>query len=81
MTMQIALIILKSGVNLVCMAEQLDEEPSCHMEHPYLIKDDGTLEPWPRYTNDTDILIYSETIATIVEPDDDIKKKYEIVTK
>ena len=81
MKMQIALIILKSGVNLVCMAEQLDEEPSCHMEHPYLIKDDGTLEPWPRYTNDTDILLYSETIATIVEPDDDIKKKYEIVTK
>ena len=81
MTMQIALIILKSGVNLVCMAEQLDEEPSCHMEHPYLIKDDGTLEPWPRYTTDTDILLYSETIATIVEPDDDIKKKYEIVTK
>ena len=79
--MQIALIILKSGVNLVCMAEQLDEAPSCHMEHPYLIKDDGTLEPWPRYTNDTDILLYSETIATIVEPDDDIKKKYEIVTK
>ena len=79
--MQIALIILKRGVNLVCMAEQLDEEPSCHMEHPYLIKDDGTLEPWPRYTNDTDILLYSETIATIVEPDDAIRKKYETVTK
>ena len=57
--MQIALIILKSGVNIVCMAEQLEEEPSCHMEHPYLIKDDGTLEPWPSYTNDTDILLYS----------------------
>ena len=81
MKMQIALIILKSGVNIVCMAEQLEEEPSCHMEHPYLIKDDGTLEPWPRYTNDTDILLYSETIATIVEPDDEIRKKYEIVTK
>ena len=79
--MQIALIILKSGVNLVCMAEQLDEEPSCHMEHPYLIKDDGTLEPWPRYTNDTDILLYSETIATIVTPTEELKKKYELVTK
>ena len=81
MTMQIALIILKSGVNLVCMAEQLDEEPSCHMEHPYLIKDDGTLEPWPRYTTDTDILLYSETIATIVTPTAELKKKYETVTK
>jgi phosphoribulokinase len=51
------------------------------MQDPYMIKDDGTLEPWPRYTNDTDILLYSETIATIVEPDADIRKKYEIVTK
>ena len=79
--MQIALIILKSGIELITMAKQLEEEPSCHMQDPYLIKADGTLEPWPRYTNDTDILLYSETIATIVEPDDDIKKKYEIVTK
>ena len=79
--MQIALIILKSGIELITMAEQLEEEPSCHMQDPYMIKDDGTLEPWPRYTNDTDILLYSETIATIVEPDADIRKKYEIVTK
>ena len=79
--MQIALIILKSGIELITMAEQLEEEPSCHMQDPYLIREDGTLEPWPRYTNDTDILLYSETIATIVEPDDQIRKKYEIVTK
>ena len=46
--MQIALIILKSGIELVTMAEQLEEEPSCHMQDPYLIKEDGTLEPWPR---------------------------------
>ena len=81
MTMQIALIILKSGIHLITKAEQLEEEPSCHMQDPYLIKEDGTLEPWPRYTNDTDILLYSETIATIVEPDEEIRKKYEIVTK
>ena len=81
MMMQIALIILKSGVNLVCMAEQLDEEPSCHMQDPYLIKQDGTLEPWPRYTVDTDILLYSETIATIVTPTAELKKKYKTVTK
>ena len=79
--MQIALIILKSGIELITMAEQLEEEPSCHMQDPYLIREDGTLEPWPRYTTDTDILLYSETIATIVEPDDQIRKKYEIVTK
>ena len=81
MKMQIALIILKSGIELITMAEQLEEEPSCHMQDPYLIKDDGTLEPWPRYTTDTDVLLYSETIATIVEPTPEIKKKYETVSK
>ena len=79
--MQIALIILKSGIQIITMAEQMDEEPSCHMQDPYLIKEDGTLEPWPRYTIDTDILLYSETIATIVTPTAELKKKYELVTK
>ena len=79
--MQIALIILKSGIELITMAEQLEEEPSCHMQDPYKINEDGTLEPWPRYTTDTDVLLYSETIATIVEPTNEIKKKYETVTK
>ena len=79
--MQIALIILKSGIELVTMAEQLEEEPSCHMQDPYKINEDGTLEPWPRYTTDTDVLLYSETIATIVTPTSELKKKYETVTK
>ena len=79
--MQIALIILKSGIELITMAEQLEEVPSCHMQDPYLIKEDGTLEPWPRYTTDTDVLLYSETIATIVTPTSELKKKYETVTK
>ena len=79
--MQIALIILKSGIELITMAEQMDEEPSCHMKDPYKIMEDGTLEPWPRYTIDTDVMLYSDNIATIVEPTSELKKKYELVTK
>ena len=41
--MQIALIILKSGIELITMAEQLEEEPSCHMKDPYMVREDGTL--------------------------------------
>jgi len=74
-------VILKSGIHLISQVEQLDDEPNCHLQDPYLIRDDGTLEPWPRYTSDTDVLLYSETLATIVEPTSEIKKKYEIVTK
>ena len=79
--MEVMVVILRSGIHLISKVEQLDEEPNCHLEDPYLIRDDGTLEPWPRYTTDTDVLLYSETLATIVEPTNEIKKKYEIVTK
>ena len=79
--MQLALTILTSGIELATMAAQLEEEPSCHMQAPYMIKEDGTLEPWPRYTTDTDVLLYSETIATIATPTSELKKKYETVTK
>ena len=51
------------------------------MQDPYLVREDGTLEHWPRYTTDTDVLLYSETIATIVTPTAELKKKYETVTK
>ena len=52
-----------------------------HLEEPYLIRDNGTLEPWPRWTKDDDVLLYSESLATIVEPTDEIREKYNIVTK
>ena len=79
--MQTMIIILKSGVHLISKVEQLEEEPSCHLQDPYLIKDDGTLEPWPSYTDDVDILIYSEFIATIVNATSAMKAKYKTVTK
>ena len=75
------IIILKSGVHLISKVEQLEEEPSCHLQDPYLIKEDGTLEPWPSYTDDVDILIYSEFIATIVNATSAMKAKYKAVTK
>ena len=79
--MQTMIVILKSGIHLISKVEQLEEEPSCHLQDPYLIKDDRTLEPWPSYTDDVDILIYSEIIATIVNATSAMKAKYKAVTK
>tara|TARA_B100001094_G_scaffold278789_1_gene288548 strand:- start:876 stop:1106 length:231 start_codon:yes stop_codon:yes gene_type:complete len=75
------LIILRSGIQLISKVEQLEEEPNCHLQDPYLIRDDGTLEPWPSYTDDTDILLYSDTLATIVNASSSMKTKYKTVTK
>ena len=79
--METQLLLLKTGIYLITKIETLDEEPAAHLEQPYLIKDDGTLEPWPLHTNDEDVLIYSDTIATILEPKQEILDKYKMVTK
>ena len=79
--MQTMIVILKSGIHLISKVEQLEEEPSCHLQDPYLIKDDGTLEPWPSYTDDVDILIYSDFISTIINATSAMKAKYKAVTK
>ena len=79
--MEVCLVILRTGMTLISKVEQLEEEPSCHLQEPYLVNADGTLQPWPLHTVDTDILLYSETLATIVEPTEEIRAKYEQVTK
>ena len=66
--MQIALIILKSGIELITMAEQLEEEPAVSLQDPYKINEDGTLEPCTRYTQTLTYCFILETIATIVTP-------------
>ena len=79
--MDIQLLLLKSGVYLITQIETLDEEPAAHLVQPYSINNDGTLAPWPLHTDDEDVLIYSDTIATILEPKEEILKKYKMVTK
>ena len=79
--MDIQLLLLKSGVYLIRQSETLDEKAAAHLVQPYRIKDDGTLEPWPLHADDEDVLIYSDTIATILEPKEEILKKYKMVTK
>ena len=79
--MDIQLLLLKSGVYLITQIETLDEERAAHLVQPYSINDDGTLAPWQLHTDDEDVLIYSDTIATILEPKEEILKKYKMVTK
>ena len=76
--METQLLLLKSGIYLITKIETLDEEPAAHLEQPYPITTDGMLEPWPLHTDDQDVLIYSDTIATILEPTQEILDKYKI---
>ena len=56
----------------------MDYEPSVHMVEPYLISGTKsvTLTRWPLYTEDSHILLKSESLLTMVDPIEDIRNKY-----
>jgi hypothetical protein len=67
---------------------QIDEvgadigEPDCKMTNPFLLKDDGTLEPWLISISRQDVfMISSDKILTITEPMPTLVEKYEELTK
>jgi hypothetical protein len=57
-------------------------EPDCKLTNPYLMKDDGTMEPWLINISRQDIfMISSDKILTISEPMPTLLEKYENLTK
>ena len=67
---------------------QIDEvgadigEPDCKMTNPFLLKNDGTLEPWLISISRQDVfMISSDKILTITEPMPTLVEKYESLTK
>jgi len=72
-------ILLKNGnLNdyLLGQVQELDEEPAVFIEKCYRIVD-GELEVYPKYSGQRDLFLTSESIFTIVDPSEDIAKKYQ----
>jgi hypothetical protein len=64
--------------------EQMDMEPSCHLYKPMEVIETGSgfvLEPFPKWSDDEDVLIYSEMLATMVTPDKALLEKYQMMIK
>ena len=68
--MNLLLFLLKSNQTLISLSEELDYEPKCHLMQPHEVtgKTKVTLTPWPPHTEDTDILLSSDNLLTVVEP-------------
>jgi len=67
---------------------QIDEvgadvgEPDCNLTNPYMLKDDGTMEPWLLSVSRQDVfMISSDKILTLTEPMPTLVEKYEELTK
>ena len=78
--MNVNVIELVTGVIVVADVEELDEEPSCFLKNWREIIEDNegviSLRKWPRYTDETEALIYSDRITTISEPNSELTSLY-----
>jgi hypothetical protein len=81
----IQVLILQNQLNLITEIEEVlvdFGEPNCKLTKPYLISEDGSLSPWLKtFTNDTEIMMSSDKILTLVEPNGKLLDDYTELTK
>lgn len=51
-------------------------EPDCKLINPYEFFDVDDMKPWPEITNQSELMIHSDSILTIVDPTPEIVEKY-----
>jgi hypothetical protein len=71
-------LVLKSNLLIVCEIEELfadPSEPDCKLINPYQYSN-GEFVRWPETTDQTEIMIRSNDILTIVDPNAEIVSQY-----
>jgi hypothetical protein len=51
-------------------------DPNCKLTKPYRFYSEDNMEPWPKGTNQTELMIRAENILTIADPSPDIIAQY-----
>jgi len=51
-------------------------EPDCKLIKPYLFETIDDMIPWPKATNQTEIMIRSDSILTIADPTQEVIDRY-----
>ena len=78
-------LLLTNNQILITQIEEIGAdigEPDCKMTNPFLLKDDGTLEPWlVSVSRQDEFMISSDKIITLTEPMPTLVEKYESLTK
>jgi hypothetical protein len=79
MTKTIKCLLLKNSITLVTEIIEVGSElgePDCKLINPCRIDVEGNLTPWPDVTDQTEMMIHSDSILTIVDPKTEIVEKY-----
>jgi len=76
--MNLLLVMLKTGQTLITLSEELEYEPKVHLIEPHEVtgKTKLTLTPWPPFTEETNILLHSDSLLTVVEPTEKLTQQY-----
>ena len=76
-------MVLTTGLTLIATLEELSSElgePDCKLIEPYGVTPEGTVEPWLlNVTNQSEVVISSDKILTLVDPKTPLLAKYEAV--
>ena len=56
-------------------------EPDCKLIKPYLFESIDNMKPWPKATNQTELMIRSDSILTIADPTKEVIDRYLELTK
>ena len=57
-------------------------QPDCRLINPYLILENGEMVPWmSEYTEETEVMLSSDKILTLLEPKANILDKYNDLIK
>jgi hypothetical protein len=76
-------LFLKNNVILIGRIEEVPSElgePDCKLIKPFVITETGLI-PWMNeFTNQTEMMIHSDSILTIVDPNKDYLNKYQSLT-
>ena len=79
--MERAIKCLLMDVDNVIISEviEIDAElgrPDCKLINPYLFKSIDDMIPWPKATNQRELMIRSDDILTIADPSQEVIEKY-----
>ena len=56
-------------------------EPDCKLINPFLFESIDNMKPWPKATNQTELMIRSDSILTMADPTQAVIDRYLELTK
>ena len=81
---QVKGLLLKVDNAVICEVEEIQAElgePDCKIKNPYQYDKDTGLTPWPDFAGQTEMMLRSDDILTMVEPKQEIIDQYLELTK